>query len=220
MNQKNIEQENKNDYSIESIQQNTILFVEGKIACKFIHKFLEKNELNQKVQISNYGSHEELESKLKVISKLPNFKEKVTTLAILADVEYDKTYSGRIDSYKKQIKACEFYIESLSQEFSNCQFADIDRRIGIYLFPNNKEQGMMETLLYSSIEDQNIKNCIENYFECSNAEITNKDKARVASFLSIKYPQKPELWTSFDKNIWDFEHEKFNGLKKFLKDSI
>jgi len=109
-----------------------------------------------------------------------------------------------IDSVKKTIENLEDL--SLSQ---NLYFAIVDadhsfedrneemnrltkvKKIPFYIFPNNKDNGDLETLLLAKIGNKNKTiQCFNNYQECINKKVDNK--AKLYAYTTLELDKRPE----------------------------
>jgi hypothetical protein len=88
--------------------------------------------------------------------------------------------------------------------------------IDLFILPNNRENGTLEDLLLSTIEDKSIFDCIEKYKNCLESEKLNTNsidsKTKLYAYTTITHDKIPNK--CMDK--FDFEHPNFNELKKKL----
>jgi Cft2 family RNA processing exonuclease len=89
--------------------------------------------------------------------------------------------------------------------------------IDLFILPNNRENGTLEDLLLSTIEDRSIFDCIEKYKDCLESERLNTDsidsKTKLYAYTTITHDKIPNK--CMDK--FDFKHKNFNELKQKLK---
>jgi len=99
-----------------------------------------------------------------------------------------------------------------------------------FLFPNNAEQGNLESLLMKSVTAGNEKLfvCIEDYAKCKLSlglkkprPITEKEKIFIyhGSFEDSKSAQGSKR-SYFDASIWDLKCQNLEPLKEFLKTNL
>lgn len=97
-----------------------------------------------------------------------------------------------------------------------------DKLIGVFIMPNNNDEGMLEDLCLQSIENDIVNQCINDYIECCSSipyypkEKLNISKTKVRSYLAIKDPNIKSLGISAKKGYWDFEHSCFDKIKTFI----
>lgn len=101
---------------------------------------------------------------------------------------------------------------------------DDGMKIGIFIMPNNTEEGMLEDLCLQSIEQEPIKFCIDSYIKCvtsadDNVDFSkfNESKARTLSYLASRIPISDRLGLAAEKGHWNFNHACFDKIKDFLK---
>jgi competence CoiA-like predicted nuclease len=111
--------------------------------------------------------------------------------------------------------------------------AKITKEVEIFLTPNNQDIGDLETLLLSTLEQNQIPQlvCFEDYENCltKHIDVSTKamDKARVYSYTMFAKEGKDNYTpqNSFmhkknkkyqDTNLWDIEHPNFQPLVDFV----
>lgn len=100
-------------------------------------------------------------------------------------------------------------------------------KVGIFLFPNSKEKGSLETLCYDAIKENPTKkkNFIETYLKNlkenkidSTLTENNKSKAKFRIFMST--PQPDYNYVKNALNIIDLDNACFKPLIDFLKKAV
>lgn len=94
----------------------------------------------------------------------------------------------------------------------------------IFLLPNNKDTGCLETILINIAVRKEIIKCFDEYANCISSLDNIKipiDKSKVFAYLeSIKKYNKDDIKEEnrnyMDKDIWDIENIYLNELKSFL----
>lgn len=110
------------------------------------------------------------------------------------------------------------------------QIEKIDKSISpkIFLFPDNKNTGNLETLLEDICIYTDIKDCFINYQTCIQTITANDSKilslnhkSQIFAYLeAFGYKTKFKNLQDIDyKSIFNFEHEKLKPLKDFLKEN-
>ena len=90
-----------------------------------------------------------------------------------------------------------------------------DKDVDFYIFPNHKDNGDLETLLFSNIDKENkIIKCFDDYKSCVNKDIDNK--AKLYAYTTLELNQRPEEYikTLDLKNDFDELKEKLTNLFK------
>jgi hypothetical protein len=106
-------------------------------------------------------------------------------------------------------------------------------KIKYFLTPNDKELGDLETMLLSTIQDNNIVKCFEPYKKClqSNNEIYEKalNKGQVYAYTmysqsgkDLHKPQDSFMYKFegkyIDTNLWDLSKPEFEPIISFVED--
>lgn len=109
---------------------------------------------------------------------------------------------------------------------------NIDMEFKTFLFPNNQDDGDLETLLLRIIDKTKYNNflaCYKKYVSCIK-NITQKnfikelleDKNQVFSYFSAYYgmEQSKEENREYISEYWDFNSDALKSLNKFIKETI
>jgi hypothetical protein len=104
----------------------------------------------------------------------------------------------------------------------------------LFLFPNNKDEGDLETLLENIIPENNVEimNCWSNYENCIsslNRKLTiPANKSKIHTYLEVllddtqkgKKKAKEKNRDYKDKDHWNLDSDYLLSLKEFLLDSL
>jgi len=107
-------------------------------------------------------------------------------------------------------------------------------KFSIFLTPNNKDLGNLETLLLSSLDRDTIPQlqCFREYKECLTKEIEDIEKRAIDKHeveAYIKFSQKPRnrnqaqfsfIDSNGDTGLWDLSQKEFSPIIKFVKSVI
>ncbi|MDY6806907.1 MAG: DUF3226 domain-containing protein [Cyanobacteriota bacterium] len=92
--------------------------------------------------------------------------------------------------------------------------------VNIFIFPNNRDSGMLEDLCLESVKDDGAMSCVEQYLECvknnANREPDNLAKAKLHAWLASKEKPDKRLGEAAEAGYWDWESAAFDGLKEFI----
>ena len=106
-------------------------------------------------------------------------------------------------------------------------------KISYFLTPNNKDKGDLETLLLSTIKDNDIVKCFDDYKKClvEKEDIHQKALNKGQVYAYTMYSQKGENLhkpqdsfiykkeTNYeDTKLWDLEKREFQPIIKFIKE--
>lgn len=134
-------------------------------------------------------------------------------ISIIQDADNPKKENGGVENRMK-------YLDDFKTE-KGISFS-------IFLFPNNKDDGDLETLLLGITNKSKYDmadECYEKYIECtsnfSNKEFIDElreDKSKVFNYFRTYYgmDKAKEQNRYYEKDYWDFNNVKLNPLEKYL----
>jgi len=188
-----------------------LLFVEGNDEVNFFKKMF-RDELDiTGIQIYPTGGKDQFKEYLPIIVKQRNF-DAIKRIGIVQDS--DENTKARFDSICHHLKKNGICPPSKLSTFTK-NFPST----GIFLLPNNSDNGMLETLCLQSVSDDEKFDCIDNFFKCLNdldVDIRNYHKAKAQVFLATQKKLIQHVGIGAQKNVWDFEAECMEALKNFL----
>lgn len=201
----------------ENINSKSLLLVEGKDELNFFKALFKALKIKE-IQIRNVEGNANFSREIKQLVNNSKFSD-VTKLGFVRDAEHNKAKSA-FDSICHHLRQ-----NNITPPKNIGKIENIDnRKIGILIMPNNKDEGMLETLCLQSIKNNEICYCkMEEYIECLSEfykiekKSFNIDKAKTQVYLASKLPIRNCLGLSALKNQWDFKSPAFNEIKTFLK---
>jgi hypothetical protein len=211
------------------IKKERILIVEGPGDKKFFESLFRQENIGN-IQVIPMGGKDSLnnsffqELKTTLITGVSRNIEKIIAVGIVRDADTD--YEGAFKSIGTFIKKLneEKDIDLIFTKPTKCSvFTKEKTPVGIFIMPDCKNTGMLETLCCRSIE-KDIKECIDGYINCVETKtgelLSNKDKRTFLCYQSIKtinYKQTG-IGESIEDKVFDLQHECFNEIKKFVKE--
>jgi nucleoside diphosphate kinase len=215
---------------------NNILLVEGKDEKNFFKELLKYLSIGN-VQIESYEGKGNLKKFLQALSKDRNFRN-IKKMAFVRDADEDakSAFHSIKDNIKDAVKELEVY-DSIAGwysklELSNNVISINGIRLGIYIMPDNKNNGTLEDLCIEYIKSDPVKDCVFEYIKCieccfkksgKTLNPKNKSKSMVYSYLSSKMlsskknAYSPSIGVAAQQDIFDFSNSCFYGIKDFLK---
>lgn len=168
---------------IESSDENTdynkhlyYIFVEGKTDEYFIKKILLSSD---EYNIIKYEGNTRLESRLKRFHKqnIPSFKDHgIKKILILADADNSATDSfGYIKSILSKLNSDNIENKYPVPNAANEVVQENDLKLGIFILPNNKDRGCLETLMLQSVKDTQLR------------EVTDECAKKIGFYHGEKY---------------------------------
>ena len=194
-----------------------MIVVEGKSDENFIKEYIKHLSLsiNQEIKVLEG----DISSKKKRLSEF--FKqEKVDNIFLIIDADKKKDTK----EYKKKI------IEILEKLKIDKKFICDFFKNNVFFFPNNKDEGNLETLINEILVQNFFNECFNNYEDC----LKNKEKQKKLPSLNLP-PLKAKIYTYdfilggrgkeeerdySDKNKYDLTNPSLIPLKDFLQKII
>ena len=189
------------------------LLVEGKVPEGFFSAIAEHLGLKN-LQIQNFGGVTQLKPFLKWFVRLPGFP-RVTSIGIVRDAE--QSAEGAFASVKNALKEASLPIPSRVRQRCGRQPA-----VSVMILPGNADAGMLETLLWETIQSDDTHTCINSFFECVEdvlgEPVRSPDKARVTAFLATRPNPHLSIGSAANRGYLDFDHAALEPVRSFLQD--
>lgn len=170
-----------------------------------------RNKKHSHFQIINLKGQDNLLFTLEEILK-PE-EHNIKKIPIISNADKDFELSN--ENIRKAIKKSEINKEKFS----------------LFLTPNNKDLGNLETLLLSSLDKQNILQlqCFEAYKKCLSEKVADIEKRAIDKHeveAYIKFSAKPRnrnqaqfsfIDSNGDTGLWDLSQKEFEPIIKFVE---
>lgn len=200
------------------IKEKKILFVEGKDEEIFFTVLLKKHGL-QEIQIIQSGGKEQFSHIFPEIIRIPGFS-KIRSLAIIQDA--DKSTQAVFQSICHTLQK-----ENLGIPEEMSYFTSTTPHVGIFTLPDGKNPGSLESLFLSTVQSEDVTDCIEPFMKCVKQKTSvknnrykmprNINKAKCKAFLSAMEEDTPSLGIAAEKSYWNLDADQLNPLLNFLK---
>ena len=208
-------QKSKNN---KEIKKGKLLLVEGNDEKVFFKILLEKNAIYN-IQIISSGGSKQFKKKLPAITRTPGFDE-VTSLAVIHDADTDA--QGAFQSVCSILNNNDL---NFPKEVSS--FISGSPNVGVFIIPDGKNPGNLESLCLSTVQSESIAGCIEPFINCIRQKTSvkntrykfprNINKAKCKAFLSAMEEDVPSLGIAAEKGYWNLDSDKLKPLLDFLK---
>ena len=188
------------------------LLVEGKDQLNFFEALIRRVELQNHMQVRNFGGVNQLRSFLLALVDSPGF-ETVVSVGIVRDAE-DSAESAR-QSVNDSLRNAGLPVPG------DAEGRDDGPAVQLLVLPGEgAEAGMLETLLCRSVADKSVNECIQEFFECADAlpgvDIRRPDKARAQAYLATQPEPQVSVGVAAQKGYWPLDHDAFAEIRKFL----
>jgi len=203
--------------SPEPITKKKLLVVEGndeKIFFEELFKHMAKENITD---IRDVGGKDNFKNSMPILTITPGFYE-VEAIAVVRDA--DDSFRSAFDSVKGILKE-----NGLLPPEKPGEFSQGNPKVGVFIMPDNKNSGMLETLCLETVKDEAGMECVNMFVDCAN-QLENpprdKDiaKVKVRAFLAIKPGVFDMVGLGAKKRNWDFDSAPLEPLKKFLSELV
>ena len=209
-----------------TINKEKILIVGGKDEENFLKALFRIPQLEpqlENIQILPIGGKNKLYEEMEALVRSENWRN-VKSIGLIRDA--DKSAENAFKSITGVLKKRYLSIPNSPGTFSKQTSKKGKPRIGIFIMPNGKDQGALESLCLSTVAEDNPEmiKCIDSFMKCNKDLDTgyekpkNKDKARCRAFLSLMEEDTLSLGLAAQKNYWNWKSTKLEPLIKFLEE--
>ena len=188
-----------------SIQKPVVIAVEG-IDDRFLLDYLCNSWNLNDIQFISLNETPSFDN-VSAILNMPGFHQMVKVFGIIRDA--DERYQSAKDSVADILSRLKLGIKT-----------------AYFIFPDNKNNGMLETLLMQvSSTDVNRTKCVDAFITCLTSQsisIPNhkKDKAKVYAYLSAFDEPGKRIGEAASAGYWNHANKVFNNLKQFFNDLV
>lgn len=211
------------------IEKEKLLLVEGKDDRKVIVCLLKELDI-QNIQVAYIKGKDKLKNPdainiLSAALKTSQYnKTTIKTLGIILDADGKDVSSSfqKICSFIKKLD--ELQIKNLSFDIPNkcAEFTKNKTKVGVFIMPDCKSAGMLETLCISSVKDEPIMKLVVDFINRVieiNKELSHLDKRKAQAYISVASPkaQKKAIGEAVEDGIFNINSPEFDTIKDFLK---
>lgn len=194
-----------------------LLAVEGNDECNFFEALLRRLGVAG-VQLIDFGGKDQFPVELPLLTQTDGFRAKVTAIGFVRDAENNQA-ARAFQSICHTLKVNRLPVPPA---MNSC--IPGPPRTGVFIMPDNRGAGMLETLCLQTLSGQPVERCMDDYLTCLDAirkpderERFNEPKARVQAYLASRAPIVNSLGLGALKHYWDFDHSCFEQIKQFLR---
>lgn len=173
------------------------------------------------VEVREVGGKNKFEAKLASFVKLRGFDD-IESIAFVCDADNDgaqRAFERLTNIIERVINREESFSGGLVIPSTMSEFSNGDPRIGIYVMPNNLDNGMLENLCLETVESDRSTECVNTFMECAlqlDKKPKSEPKARVQTFLAAKEEIVNRLGLGAQKGYWNFDSPVLDELKSFI----
>ena len=200
---------------LRKITKKILLLVEGKDEESFFEAFIEYLKLDlDSVDIFCVEGKNNFKNHIPVLFKNAGM-DKVKKIAIIRDA--DENAKSALESIANVLMKVGVKKSKRDEYIFN------GRKVFIYIMPDNKNKGMLETLCLKSVKNNPVMTCVNKFERCLkhiNTNPKNMEKTKSLVFLAAMPEDVHSVGIGAKKGYWDFSAKEFESLKKFIKKLI
>jgi hypothetical protein len=203
------------EVSPKPITKKKLLGTEGQDEVAFFEELFKHMGMENIVDLREVKGKDNFKNEIRLLKRVTGFSG-LEAIAIIRDA--DKSFTNTFKSIIGVLKRCGLQTPKNPGEFSLGK-----PKVGVFIMPDNKSSGALETLCLETVKDAKEMECVNRFIDCAN-QLENppkeKDiaKAKVQAFLAIM-PEVPDrLGIGAKKGYWDFDSAELAPLKNFLSE--
>ena len=104
---------------------------------------------------------------------------------------------------------------------SHNHYSEGEPSVGIFIMPDGRSPGSIETLCRHSVSGENGFGCVETFIQCMREndalESRSEDKTFVHAYLASRNRSEAAVGTGAQRGYWNFDSHEFDDLKDFLR---
>lgn len=189
------------------------LLVEGKDDENFFSALIEDLGI-ENIQIHDIEGVGKLKGFIRVLSGRPSFTI-VKGVGIILDAD-----NRTPDSVMQSVRSALEGIAGLSAPERAGELFGDEIKTGAFILPDNQNPGMLETLIWNTIEDEKMRECIGQFIECAESapsgDLDRLDKSRVHAYIATQKKPNVSVGVAAQRGYWNFDHPALSGIKDFV----
>ncbi len=183
-----------------------VLLVEGPTPTHFFEALLKELGLKDKVEIRDFDGVEHLRAFVRALAATSEFRLLVKSVGVVRDAE---TNAKAARQSAEDALAAAGLPEGV--------------QTSVFILPDNKRPGMIETLCIDSVRQDPVFPCVEQFFKCVETQgvdlpgAPQDAKNYTQAFLATR--EDVELYPGIAayRGYWPWDSPVFDDLKKFLE---
>lgn len=194
------------------IRESKLLIGEGIEETRFFAQMLKHLGISG-IQLLDYGGKDKLKPFLAALPTMPGF-DNLRVLAVTRDADdnvanaFESIRDGLIEAQLTAPRKCGVIVGKKPA-------------IGVFLLPDSRSPGMLETACLNSAQDDPAMPCVDDYFECVKNKAkrvpNNMSKAKIHAWLASQSRPDLRLGEAAENGLWHFDDSAFQALRDFLK---
>ena len=197
------------------ITSDCLLLVEGKDEVNLFDEFVKHCfGAGPTVQVIDAGGIRKFPKQLGAIQTAAQARLSLRAIGVVRDADDDA--AGAFMSVYHHIHNVGYEPPAAHGEFS-----DATPSIGVFIVPNGKDPGAIETLCRRSKEGDEVAKCADEYLRCLEGNeamrSTNEDKSFAHAYLAAMKDPVARVGEGARQGVWDFDSAAFAELSEFVR---
>jgi hypothetical protein len=196
------------------VRKDRLLLVEGRDEANLVEAFLGTLHLTNVQALDVAGKTSFVARGQAVLSDARSRGITLLTVGIIRDA--DQNPRGAFRSVQSALRRLKLPCPS-----SPSDFTEGAPSVGVFISPDARSTGSLETLCWNSIQDTSQATCVDQFVQClrdNNAlESSNEWKTRTHAFLASKEDPVARVGEGALAGYWKFDSPAFDGLRAFLQ---
>ena len=196
----------------------TQLLVEGNDDRNFFSALIDHMSLADievaDIEVQSFGGVNQLRPTLRTFAETDSFANNVASLGIIRDAETSAQSAFR--SVQDSLRSANLAIPD-----NPGQKTPGPPSVSVFILPDNRNAGMLETLLCQTFQGEPIDDCIEDFLRCARLavgeDMRNPDKSKANAFLSTMPRPEVSVGVAARRSYWNLDHPAFSEIRAFLR---
>ena len=197
------------------IRSDRLLLVEGRDEVNLFDALM-KHRLDAEptVQVIDAGGKDRFSKNLRALQADARSRPPLLAIGVVRDADDDAAGAFR--------SVCD-HIRNVGYEppAAHGEFSDATPSIGVFIVPNGKDPGAIETLCRRSREGDEVARCVDEYLRCLDGNeamrSTNADKSFAHAYLAAMQDPVARVGEGARQGVWDFDSAAFAELSEFVR---
>lgn len=183
-----------------------VLLVEGNTPLHFFEALLSELALQDEVEICNFGGVRDLRAAARTLASSSEFRRLVKSVGVVRDAETN-------------VKAARQSAEDALTAAGLPEGVETS----VFILPDNKRPGMIETLCIESVRQDPVFSCVEQFFQCVETQgvdlpgAPQDAKSYAQAFLATRKEVQLYPGIAAYRGYWPWDSPVFEDLKNFLR---
>jgi len=195
------------------IESSVQLLVEGNDQRNFFEAFAIHLGIDN-IQVQNFGGVNELSDFIGNLAAEDDFRYMVRSIGIVRDAELNA--QSAFQSVQSSLRNA-----GLAAPAQPVAREGASPSVSVFILPDNRNAGMLETLLCQTFQGEPIDDCIGDFLSCARSAggegLRNPDKSRAHAFLSTMPRPEVSVGVAARRSYWNLDHPAFKEIRAFLR---